>query len=416
MQVKNVKRLGQIGVIVIAPFLLLVGFSAHLSSQAQAQGGPTGSNNLIFNGNFEFGFYYVPELGFEAPDNGWVPNDWNWFKSQTFGKYNIYNNEGFGIVCPDDISQSTSGKNSLSLHMQSTDQQDARLGVYQTVNVTPGQEYFFSISGTIQAQHGARGHFVELLFDHTGGSDWRAIPHEQWTLLPWKEQELEFNTSGPDDPDIAMIESYSATVRARSDKITIFLSAWRLWPNWRTTIFTLDCISLVPLSSLAQPAAAAPEPTTEPAPEPTAEPAPAANNNIQPDPETQPESDSAPAETRPSTGSPQAQAQPAQPESEAAPPETQPEPETSTTETQPESGTQPEQPAAPTTEEAQPPAAAAPESQPESAPVQEPTNIPTSGGILDTKESAASILVMSTMVIFGLVGAGIWNSWRKKAK
>jgi hypothetical protein len=213
-----------------------------------------GSNNLVFNGNFEFGFYTVPELGFEPPDVGHVPNSWNWFKNEKYGKYNIYNNEGFGLICPDDVSQETTGKNSLTINIQSTDQSDARIGVYQTVNVVPGRDYLFSISGTIEVQEDGdspdRNHRVLLYFDQQGGTDWRAIPHEDWTDIRWFEQRLEFKRSGPDDPDIADIEDYHEVVTAESDKLTIFIMAWRRWANWRTGIYTFDCVSLVPLNEV----------------------------------------------------------------------------------------------------------------------------------------------------------------------
>jgi len=137
--------------------------------------------------------------------------------------------------------------------MQSTDQQDARLGVYQTVDVVPGQDYLFSISGTIQSMHGGPeqsdfSHKVELVFDHTGGDDWQAIPNEKWTRLPWSEYELEFKVSGPDDPDIATIENYATIVRAQSNRMTIFIAAWRKWPDWRSVRYTLDFAALTPLN------------------------------------------------------------------------------------------------------------------------------------------------------------------------
>jgi hypothetical protein len=138
--------------------------------------------------------------------------------------------------------------------MASTDQSDARLGIYQTVDVVPGQDYMFSISGTIEVQEGASSpdinHRALLYFDQKGGTDWRAIPHEEWTVIPWREQSLEFKRSGPDDPDIAEIEDYYQVVRAESDKLTIFLMGWRRWANWRTGRFTFDCVSLVPLGTV----------------------------------------------------------------------------------------------------------------------------------------------------------------------
>jgi hypothetical protein len=213
------------------------------------------ADNLITNGNIEAGFYGAPELGFEPPESGAIPNDWSWYKGQAYGKYNIYGVEGFGLVCPDDFRLFTGNDFSLVFHMQSTDQPDARLGVYQTMNVVPGQQYLFAISGTIQAQPGASSpdinNRIELLFDHSGGSDWQAVPHEEgWIRLPWKEQELEFKTSGPDDPDLAKVEGYYTIVKANSSRMTIFIEAWRRWPNWRTSVFTVDCISLTPLNQV----------------------------------------------------------------------------------------------------------------------------------------------------------------------
>lgn len=252
MQVKIMRKLVQLGLAVAIPTLGLLFFGLP-ASLVQAQEDLFAFNNLIRNGNFEMGFYPVPELGFEPPDVGQVPKEWGWFKNSAYGKYNIYNLEGFGLVCPGDVELNALNLGALALHMQSTDQQDARLGVYQTVDVVKGQTYIFSISGTIQSMQGSPkgsddGHKFELVFDHTGGADWTAIPNEEWTRLPWGEYELEFETSGPEDPDLATIEEYSTAVTAQSNKMTIFIAAWRKWADWRSVRFMLDCVSLVPAS------------------------------------------------------------------------------------------------------------------------------------------------------------------------
>ncbi len=258
-----------------------------------------GANNQIYNGNFEYGFYQVPQLGFEPGDVGNVPFYWGWYKSNTYGKVNIYNNQGFGIVCPDDTGAAQAftlqpvedddgdgmfgpipgvnpferPNNSLSLHMQSTDEPDMRLGVYQTVNVTPGQEYRFSMSGTIQVQIGGttlqpddpdapiegQNHTIEVSFDRNGATNWQAVPPEKRHIVQFEEEELEFKVSSPNDPDLATIQNFETVVRARTDKLTVFITGWRKWPNWRTTIFTIDCINLEPIGSpAAQSPAAAP--------------------------------------------------------------------------------------------------------------------------------------------------------------
>lgn len=212
------------------------------------------ATNLIINGSFEEGAYPVGELGFEPPEIGQIPNSWRWYRNEAYGKYNIYPNENFTISCPDDLKNSIFGAFGASLHMQSTDQPDAHLGIYQTMTVIPGQSYLLVLSGTIQAQPGASSpdinNRIRIGIDHTGGTDWWATPEKNWLAVPWQEQELEFESTGPEDPDLAEIESYFTVVQARSNRMTVFIDAWRRWPNWRTTIFTVDCATLSPLNQI----------------------------------------------------------------------------------------------------------------------------------------------------------------------
>ena len=344
---------------------------------------PPGSNNLVFNGNFEFGFYNVPGLGFELNDFAndkrvWVqaraPNDWNWFKNEKYGKYSFYNNEGFGIICADDLDQeATRGKNSFTIDMASTDQSDARLGIYQTVDVVPGQDYMFSISGTIEVQEGGSSpdinHRALLYFEQQGGTDWRAIPHDEWTVIPWREQSLEFKRSGPDDPDIAEIEDYYKVVRAESDKLTIFLMGWRRWANWRTGRSTFDCVSLVPLGTVN---VAGVVPRLSEISVTTVDDALEAGSAAPPG--------SAPSAAEPAvvpaTGS-----------------------EKSGDDTEPAVVV--------------PPKSAA-EKEVSILPASEAVVIPPSGGVIESSGNALLIGVVSIILIVGLVGAGVWNARRQK--
>ncbi|GAB4450070.1 MAG: hypothetical protein Kow0031_32550 [Anaerolineae bacterium] len=322
-----------------------------------------GANNKVYNGNFEYGFYQVPQLGFEPGDVGNIPFYWGWYKSNTFGKVTIDNNQGYGIVCPDDVGAAAAFElrpadtvddmfgpipgvnpfqrpnNSLSMHMQSTDQPDMPLGVYQTVNVVPGQDYRFSMSGTIQVQKGgttlqprdpeapreAQNHTIEVYFDPSGGTDWQAIPLEKRHVVQFEEHELEF--SG-EDPALATVQDYETVVRARSDKLTIFITAWRKWANWRTSLFVVDCVTLEPVGVGA--AAVAPPP---PPPSDEAQPA---------------------AVVKPSAVEPVTEGQP--------------------TEVQ---------------------------------------IIPPSDGILDTGQGSLLTVIFAVVLVGGLVGAGIWNMRRR---
>jgi hypothetical protein len=380
MRVQNINKLGQIGSVIILAILLLLAFSLLVppteSAYARGKGTPAlvpteipRGDNLLFNGSAEYGFYPVPELGFEAEDIGNIPHYWSWFKSNTYGKYNIDNNTDTQLMCPDDDILGTTSKNAFGIYIQASDQADARLGFYQTVDVVPGKDYVFSISGTIQVQDGASSpdinNNVILAFDHTGGSNWTAIPIEAWNLVPWREQEYEFKLSSPEDPDLAEVEEYYTIVTARSDKMTVFIGAWRRWANWRTSVVTFDCISLIPLDKLDRVALApilskysttdvdidlrstpAPQPDTAP----TAQPASASDSGTEQE-QTQPTSTSTPT------------------------------------------------PAPAPTEEPEP---------------SEPAEIPDSGGILETKDNWLLMVIVSVIVISGLMGAGIWNIRRNR--
>ncbi len=348
MQEKKIEKLGQFITLGILSCLIFGVSLAGLTGLAYAQEGDDdqdedeaffGLSNVVVNGNFEDGFYPVPGLGFEPPDVGQVPIGWEWFKNDAYGKYTIQNQEGFGLVCPADAAIGFPDFGALAIHMQSTDQQDARLGVYQTVDVVPGVDYLFSISGTVQSMQGSPeksedSHKVELVFDQSGGDDWRAIPNEEWTRLPWSEYDLEFKVSGPDDPDLATIEDYKTVVRARSNKMTIFLAAYRKWPDWRYVRYTFDCVSLIPLNEV-------------------------------------------PASMRPGG----------------------------------------ETPAAPVASAngAQPAAITSPgDSQPDVPAADSPAIIPDSGGVPE-KNLGTTILItsVSLFILFGLIGAGVWNIRRK---
>lgn len=370
--------------------------------------------NLVRNGNFEAGFYPVPELGFEPPDTGQVPFEWNWYRNQAYGKYTINNNQTFGLTCPFDTGPAPAqeddspfgpipgyvappSSNTLALHMQSTDEMDARLGVYQTLNVVPGQDYRFSMSATIQVQAGARtleplgpagfipqapNHTFELYFDHTGNTDWRAIPFQKWTNVPIPEEKLFFSveeTEKEGESALAVITNYQTIVKARSNKMTIFITGWRKWANWRTSIFNIDCVWLTPVDAQGRPILYAQPAAGDAQPAALSELAAAEATPFEEEPP-------AAAEAAPSE-----EEQPAAAEAEATPVQQEQAAEMAT----PSAGEQPAEEQSPET-----PAE-------ESAPV-----IPSSGGILEEKGNVILIIVASAIVIIGLVGAGIWNMRR----
>jgi hypothetical protein len=354
------RQLFKVAAIILLLAVVLTGLGLS-GGRVEAQGENPVRVNLVQNGDFEFGFYQVPQLGFEPPQAGYVPLSWGWYKNQAYGKYTIDSSQRFGLSCPTDLFAPPPPQvdenspfapvpgavalptfNALVLHMQSTDEMDARLGVYQTVNVVPGQTYRFTMNAVILVQPGARtaepeaqNHTFEMYFDHTGGTDWKAIPFEQWTNVALREQELQLDleeAKKEEGKGIADIQTYSTTVTAQSNTMTIFITGWRKWANFRSAIFALDCVSLEPVSSAGIPAASQPATVAQPP---------------------------APAPTPASAVQPAAVTEPAV-------------------------------------------------SQPEEA----PASIPDSGGVLEENGNTILVIVASALVILGLVGAGIWNMRR----
>ncbi len=351
-----------------------------------------GVKNILYNGNFEFGFYGLPNLGFDVADwsgnedttivgldeqmfrpdytffGSAVPSNWNWFKNdRAHGKYRIYNNEEFGLICPDDLNQnSTDGKNSLSLHIQSTDEPNARLGIYQTVKVTPGQAYLFVISGTIESQEGEFPNSTQgvmLAFDQAGGQNWQAIPESDWIMPLWKNYRLEYIRSGPNDPDIAEIQDYMTTLRAKSDKLTVFISVMRQLPDWKEVRYTFDCASLIPLNKINDKADV-----------------------------VKTLSDFSTTGVDDALGSPPANLAPE-----------------IITAAQPANGAAVSPPAALPISGKDKQVA----TELKAKPVAKPIEIPSSGGV-PTQKNRGLIIALAVVVIIGLVGVGVWNMRRKK--
>jgi hypothetical protein len=149
-------------------------------------------------------------------------------------------------------------------------------------------------------------------------------------------------------------------VQAESDKLTIFLMAWRRWANWRTGRFTFDCVSLVPLSTVN---VAGVVPRLSEISVTTVDDALEAGSAAPPG--------SAPAVAEP-----------------AVVPATGNEKRGATTEDGESSGT--------------------------TSPASEALIIPPSGGVIESSGNALLIGAVSIILIVGLVGAGIWNARRQR--
>ncbi len=118
-------------------------------------------------------------------------------------------------------------------------------GIYQTVNVVPGQQYKLTIKGLIRSTEGDievsdYGYRLQYGVDYNGGTAWELVAEQDWHELPWDEQVL-FDPEG----GLYRFETYEATLTARNEQLTLFIRGWKKWINNGSGIFDIQAISLV---------------------------------------------------------------------------------------------------------------------------------------------------------------------------
>ena len=134
-----------------------------------------------------------------------------------------------------------SGEHAQRITMAEASQPDRYAGVYQQVEVVPGQVYSLTLYGQIRTGYAdvnqsSYGYRMQYAIDHTGG-DWQAVPAEGWVELPWDEQQLH-------SPDVEFL-SYTTAISSTSDTVTLFVRVWNKWANPGEVQYTLDSLSLV---------------------------------------------------------------------------------------------------------------------------------------------------------------------------
>jgi hypothetical protein len=209
---------------------------------------PGVATNLLVNPSFEDGFVegQGQGVGWERFQNGNVDAGW-------------YDDTWEKVVCD--------GEHAQLLELRDAKENDRYVGIYQTVSVVPNAEYALTLRGLVRSDSGSPeksdyGFRMQYGIDYTGGNNWESTNIE-WIELMWDEQPRE-------DPggDIQYrYETYNTTVRATSDKLTLFIRGWKKWADTAEGNYDLDCLSLVgPQGSGIQPPPSG-QPTATPAPE-----------------------------------------------------------------------------------------------------------------------------------------------------
>lgn len=245
--------LQNLGVRIIITILVLTGLF-YLPAPAFSQQVPAGQN-LIRNGDFEQGFQPDYHVGY----------DWGAFSN---------GNATMGWSADSWAPVVMAGQNAQAIEINGARERDRYAGIYQTVAVVPGQQYKLTIHGLIRSSEGSiaasnYGYRLQYAIDHNGGTAWELLNNEAWQELPWDEQPL----AKPEETAYR-IDTYSTTITAQSNQLTLFVRGWKKWVDDGSAIFNLDEISLVGSVPTAQAASLA-EPVSSPAEETVTQASPA---------------------------------------------------------------------------------------------------------------------------------------------
>jgi hypothetical protein len=132
------------------------------------------------------------------------------------------------------------GEHAQRIQVREASQPDRYAGIYQTVNVIPGETYDLILYGQIRTGTGdirvsQYGYRMQLGLDYDGGQEWQAV--EDWVELPWDEQ--------PFESDLLFLYDYATPVVPSGPRLTIFIRAWNKWADPGRVEYTLDGISLL---------------------------------------------------------------------------------------------------------------------------------------------------------------------------
>jgi hypothetical protein len=185
--------------------------------------------NVLRNGNFEEGFQ-PNELG----------KFWGSFNNGD-AKYSFHIDDWPLVV--------VEGKHTQLIEIKEASRPDRYLGIRQTATVIPGQVYTFSMRGLIRTNVGdvqktSFGYRLQVGFDLNGGQNWEDVT--KWVELPWDEQQRVQGSF--------RFDAYTATLTAKTERLTVFIRAWKKWADSGEGDYDVDDIRLVGPALVSPPA------------------------------------------------------------------------------------------------------------------------------------------------------------------
>jgi hypothetical protein len=190
--------------------------------ETSANSSPT-LGNVVRNGSFEEGF-----------DATGVAQGWTAFSSD--------NGAVFGWEPDSDPMHVSHGSHSQVLRIMGPGEPNTFIGVYQTIDVVPGETYTLALHGVIRSSLAAEDYKplafrVQYAIDETGGTDWEAVEWADWTDPGWNDVQL--------DVKWPPMDVYVIEITPTTDKITLFIRGWSKWAFFRSEAkFFVDGIFL----------------------------------------------------------------------------------------------------------------------------------------------------------------------------
>jgi hypothetical protein len=181
-------------------------------------------DNVVQNGSFEEGF---SEQGVAQ---GWT----------------AFSNGDAGFAWADELQAVNVSHDAHAQLMQIHDpaKPDRFIGIYQTVDVVPGETYTLALHGLIRSSTAGDpkipyGHRIQWAIDDEGKSNWWEMNGDwgQWTDPGWNDVAL--------DAKNPAMNVYVQQVTPENAKLTLYVRGWTKWPIMASQAqFYLDGISL----------------------------------------------------------------------------------------------------------------------------------------------------------------------------
>jgi hypothetical protein len=182
--------------------------------------------NVIVNGGFEDGFLEGQGVGvgWGRFQNGNVFAGW-------------YDDTWTKVVFE--------GKHAQLLELRDAKENDRYVGIFQTVNVVPNADYLLTLHGLVRSDPGSPeasnfGYRMQVGIDYKGGTNWESTDI-RWVELPWDDQPREDKTGS----NQYRMEMYTATVKAQTAKLTLFIRGLKKWADTLEGNYDIDGVSLV---------------------------------------------------------------------------------------------------------------------------------------------------------------------------